>query len=214
MEYLLLLNGIWVVVANWRDDLVEGRRKMRAVLMFVMGFTGLFVTISLNTGNGSSAALPFVVGFCSLFTGFVLLRGRENNFGLASPQLTEVKPTEQTNVPNDFNDDSASKLIRLMEDGYYRTEKLTLKMLSAKIDLPEYKTRELINTQFKYRNFNDYINQLRIEEASLRLSQEPDTPIQNISLDIGYRTLSSFNRAFKEIKKQTPTDYRLSHREF
>ena len=30
----------------------------------------------------------------------------------------------------------------------------------------------------------------------------------NIALDVGYRTLSSFNRAFKDIFKQTPTAYR------
>ncbi|MGO1502014.1 MAG: helix-turn-helix domain-containing protein, partial [Marinobacter sp.] len=58
------------------------------------------------------------------------------------------------------------------------------------------------------RNFNDYINQLRIAEASKRLINAPDEPILNISLDVGYRTLSSFNRAFRDIMDTTPTAYR------
>jgi AraC-like DNA-binding protein len=95
-----------------------------------------------------------------------------------------------------------------MLDGFYRTEKLTLKQLSAKIDFPEYKTRALINETLGYRNFNDYINQLRIAESCEKLVSEPDTPILNIALDVGYRTLSSFNRAFKDILEQTPTAYR------
>ena len=68
----------------------------------------------------------------------------------------------------------------------------------------------MINQKLGYRNFNDYINQLRIAEAGARLIAEPDTPILNIALDVGYRTLSSFNRAFKEILEQTPTAYRQS----
>jgi len=183
---------------------------MRAALMVGFGFTGLFVTISLNTGHGSLAALPVVVGLCALFTGVVLLRGRDSHLGLVVSGVRNHSESVTSGTLDSFEGGAAKKLIALMDDGYYRTEKLTLKMISEKIGLPDYKTRKLINTHFNYRNFNEYINQLRIEEASFRLANEPDTPIQNISLDIGYRTLSSFNRAFKEIKKQTPTNYRLS----
>ena len=95
-----------------------------------------------------------------------------------------------------------------MNEGFYRTEHLTLKMLAEKILLPEYKARALINKKLGYRNFNDYINQLRINEAARRLLAEPETPILNIALDIGYRSLSSFNRAFKDITKLTPSDFR------
>jgi len=211
VEYLLLLNGIWVVLANWKDDLISGRRKLRAALLFILGTTGLVVTISLNTGNGDSIILPVVVTLCSLFTAVILLQGRDHIFELVSadpsnqPAIKLIEKSETVLL-----DKTAMQLTELMKSGFYRTEKLTLKILSSQLELPEYKTRELINKTFKYRNFNDYINQLRIEEASTRLVTEPDTPIQNISLDVGYRTLSSFNRAFKEITKQTPTNFRLS----
>jgi len=61
-----------------------------------------------------------------------------------------------------------------------------------------------------YRNFNDYINHLRIAEAGERLIAEPETPVINIALVVGYRTLSSFNRAFKELFDQFPTAYHQS----
>ncbi|WP_417501812.1 helix-turn-helix domain-containing protein [Marinobacter sp.] len=98
-----------------------------------------------------------------------------------------------------------------MQQGYYRTEHLTLKMLAERLELPEYRTRALINKQLGYRNFNDYINQLRIAEASKRLISDPETPVLNIALDVGYRTLSSFNRAFREIKQSTPTEFRRNN---
>jgi AraC-like DNA-binding protein len=102
----------------------------------------------------------------------------------------------------------ACKLNTLMQQGFYRTEHLTLKDLATELELPEYKTRSLINQTLGYRNFNDYINQLRIHEAAERLKSEPDSPVLNISLDVGYRTLSSFNRAFKDIMSMSPSEYR------
>jgi AraC-like DNA-binding protein len=33
-------------------------------------------------------------------------------------------------------------------------------------------------------------------------------PVLSIALDNGYRSLSPFNKAFKEIKGMTPTEYR------
>lgn len=96
----------------------------------------------------------------------------------------------------------------LMEEGFYRRENLTLKDLAKALEAPEYKVRAVINKELGYRNFNEFINEYRIEEAALRLKTEPDTPISNIALDVGYRTLSSFNRAFRKQKETTPTAYR------
>ena len=213
-EYVVILHGIWVVMANWADDLLVDRRRMRAVLLCTVGVSSLWVTLTLNTGYLSEFSLPLVVGIAILVAGNMLLKGREGVL-LAQrldPQAVSGSARER-DVPEELKTDCpmAQKLTALMDDGYYRTGKLTLKMLAQELGLPEYKTRSLINKAFAYRNFNDYINNLRIAEASARLISEPDTPIQNIALDVGYRTISSFNRTFREIQKKTPSDYRAEH---
>jgi len=213
-EYLVLLNGLWAIVASWSDDLVDSRRKFRVAMLVTLGSTGLWVTISLNLGLGDSLSIYIAVALCALVVGFLLLQGREGvllgvqrepelkTASAAMPDTIEIKQKNELKQ-------HVATLEKVMDDEkYYRTEKLTLSMLAAEIGLPEYKTRALINQTFNYRNFNDYVNQLRIEEASDRLTEEPKTPIQNIALDVGYRTLSSFNRAFKEITDQTPTEFR------
>lgn len=96
----------------------------------------------------------------------------------------------------------------IMQEGFYRRENLTLKDLSKALEVPEYKVRAVINKELGYRNFNEFINEYRIEEAGQRLIDEPETPISNIALDVGYRTLSSFNRAFRKEKETTPTAFR------
>jgi len=217
-EYLVILNGLWVIVASWRDDLVDSRRRLRAAMLVTLGSTGLWVTVSLNAGFGGSLSIYIAVALCSFVVGFLLLQGREGVLlGLKRddellPPLEISQDTAELKQKNELKQDIAA-LEKVMDDEkFYRTEKLTLSMLAAEIGLPEYKTRALINQTFNYRNFNDYVNQLRIEEASDRLISESETPIQNIALDIGYRTLSSFNRAFKEITDQTPTEFRNAKR--
>ena len=97
--------------------------------------------------------------------------------------------------------DSLVVLKQLMEAGFYRRENLTLKILAKEMSLPEYRIRAVINKELNYRNFNEFINAYRILEAAQRLIDEPETPISNIALDVGYRSLSSFNRDFRKEKK-------------
>ena len=102
----------------------------------------------------------------------------------------------------------------LMEDDKaYREMGLTIGKLAVQLDIPEYRLRQLINTGLGYRNFNDFLNQFRIREASERLadSDQRDTQILVIALDTGFRSLSSFNKAFKATYEVTPTAYRKSH---
>ena len=211
-EYIIIALGLWTVVANWSDDLVESRRRLRGAVLIVAGICVLLVVIPLNTGivgkwlpYSSSTAI-------SLITAFFLLRGRSGVlFGIQTSQPPSPEPTGQAAPKKSeaIQPLDTQALTDIMNRGFYRTEHLTLKLLATELNMPEYKTRALINQTLGYRNFNDYINQLRILEAAQRLLQEPETPILNISLDVGYRTLSSFNRAFKDIQAMTPSEYRV-----
>ncbi|MED5430830.1 transcriptional regulator [Alcanivorax sp. MD8A] len=222
-EYILILSGLWITAIHWRNDLVEGRRKLRIALLVSVGATLLCVTVSLNHGLDTSHLVAGMVGVATLLVGFLLLKGQEGVLldlqkapPVSASSDVEVLPgtAEAENHTQDETDEIAAQLKQIMEqEHFYRTEKLTLKKLADRMSLPEYRVRAIINGTFNYRNFNDYVNQMRIEEACDRLVSEPATPIQNIALDIGYRTLSSFNRAFKELTQQTPTEYRQSRQQ-
>lgn len=212
-EFLIIANGFWVVLADWPEDLVEPRRKLRALVLVIAGTAVLWVALAFNLDIAYTINRALVVSITGVAVATFLLQGRfsELSFrsGLISP--SEVEPLEQATENTSqagLQNAHAARLGSLMTEGYYRTEHLTLKMLAGKLDLPEYRTRALVNKQLGYRNFNDYINQFRIAEASQRLITEPDTPVLNIALDVGYRSLSSFNRAFREIKQSTPTEFR------
>ncbi len=78
--------------------------------------------------------------------------------------------------------------------------------LASMIDLdPDYISRLFkIYTGMK---IGDYINRLRIDEAS-RLLISSDKSVIDISLIAGFESLRTFNRAFFKVTGETPTSYR------
>lgn len=57
-------------------------------------------------------------------------------------------------------------------------------------------------------NFTDYVSRLRIERAK-NLLLNPNLRISEIAYEIGFQSLTHFNRVFKRIVGQSPTEYRL-----
>lgn len=214
-EYVVVLHGVIYVVRHWRNDLVEARRKARLVLLLVLGSAVGVATISLNFGIYHEVIRGIIVSLAALAILFCVISSREGLLDLApggEPLGEMQRPEQEMPIPDEsprlIDSDDAAKLTEVMAGGFYKNEKLTLKRLATAVGIPEYRVRRLINQKLGYRNFNDYINHLRIAEASNRLVNTPDEPILNISLDVGYRTLSSFNRAFRDIMSTTPTAYR------
>lgn len=57
------------------------------------------------------------------------------------------------------------------------------------------------------RTFTQYVQQLRITEAK-KLLLETEMSISQISFQVGFQTLSHFNKAFKKLTDMTPKDWR------
>jgi AraC-like DNA-binding protein len=56
-------------------------------------------------------------------------------------------------------------------------------------------------------NFTDYVSRIRIEKAK-DLLLNPNLRVSEIAYEIGFQSLTHFNRVFKKILGQSPTDYR------
>lgn len=216
-EYIVVLHGVIYVIRHWQNDLVEARRKARLALLLILGGAVGIATISLNFGLYQDTTRGIIVGIAALATLACIVSFREGLLDLVPQKLNAhtALPGSIDNVcepetPRQADDGDARQLNDLMANGFYKKEKLALRQLATALAIPEYRVRRLINQTLGYRNFNDYINHLRINEASKRLIDEPGEPVLNISLDVGYRTLSSFNRAFRDIMETTPTAYRQS----
>lgn len=56
-------------------------------------------------------------------------------------------------------------------------------------------------------NFTDYLSRLRIEKAK-NLLLNPNLRVSEIAFEVGFQSLTHFNRVFKRIVGQAPTEYR------
>jgi len=56
-------------------------------------------------------------------------------------------------------------------------------------------------------NFTDYVSRVRIEKAK-NLLLNPNLRISEIAYEVGFQSLTHFNRVFKNLLGQSPTDYR------
>lgn len=216
-EYVVVLHGLSFVIRYWRNDLVETRRKARLAFLLIIGSAVGVGAVSLNFGLYHEYIRGIITGLAAFATltclvtareGIMDLVGSDPSSGQQAPQPHPNLKTDPPEIPSAQHDQDVQALGRTMAAGFYRTEKLTLKKLSEATEIPEYRLRKVINQTLGYRNFNDYIHQLRVADAAERLLNEPETPVLNISLDVGYRTLSSFNRAFRDINSATPTEFR------
>ncbi len=205
------------VIRGFPSDLVEPRRRLRAVLTVAVGLEILIVIGGeillggerpprwVDTLKGSGA-----FGLTLLFTVWSLTPRRElfaaeRVAGSAIGTVTAVAETSGEDAR--FRD----RLLDLMRrDKAYRQESLTIGLLARKLDLPEYRLRRIINQQLGYRNFNAFLNDFRVEDACRVLADpaQERLPILNLALELGYGAPGPFNRAFRARTGQTPTEYR------
>jgi AraC-like DNA-binding protein len=59
--------------------------------------------------------------------------------------------------------------------------------------------------------FTEYVNKSRVEEAK-RLLLKPQSRVAEIAYDVGFQSLSQFNRSFRRVTTQSPTQYRIKQR--
>ncbi len=227
---------------HWRSDLVEERRRLR-IFVVVTGVIYSLAMLATRLGSpqgrlmGLSATLD-VLALLAIVTVLVarLLRlGSSNLFPATAPTVVHlplvagpVFPPEPTPTVGDTPDDVeaalpppdaaeerlAQALQHLMAvEHAYRDEDMSLASLAARLKAPEYKLRRLINQRMGYRNFNAFINGLRLDavRAALMDPARRDLPVLTLALDAGFQSIGPFNRAFKAATGLTPTEFRKAN---
>jgi len=102
------------------------------------------------------------------------------------------------------------KLKHLMEvEKIYRDADLSLQLLSEKLKITTHLLSQILNEKLN-RNFADFINFYRIEEAKeiLASPRGAEQKIIAIAFDVGFNTKVAFYNAFKKYTGMTPAQYR------
>jgi AraC-like DNA-binding protein len=221
-------------LANWREDLVEGRRALRTLIVASTAFytvgqllAALLSGLSLKAVLASPANAAGVA-LLTLFVAWRLLRpGQGGLFGAAisdppaaqgrrgDPLPGQAGPVPEAEAESDPGGGPDPRQVAALEtlmtvEHLYREPGLTIGALAERMALPEHKLRRLINQELGHRNFSAFLNGWRLADARRWLSDpaQAGTPILTIAMDAGFQSLGPFNRAFKTECGLTPTEFR------
>lgn len=129
------------------------------------------------------------------------------------PLVEEVKPKEtskkQLIIPKEKEQEILEKLERFEESKKYLDNNMSLATLAVKLDTNTKYLSEIINN-YKGKNFNTYINELRIKHVIHLLSTDSSYLQYKISYIAevgGFTSHSAFTNVFKSITGMSPNEY-------
>jgi AraC-like DNA-binding protein len=211
IETFFVAVALYWTVADWRGDLIEARRRTRVLTAIAIGVSviasglGLRVLIDPNTMTNYDAHVATNFSHLVLVV-FVLFQMTQTGID------AYLDPLHPLAAPTPHPDAAAlARLAALMEsDHLYRRPGLTLAALAGKAGVPEYRLRRMIHEQLGFANFNAYLHAWRIRDAcaQMRDPAQRRTPILTIALSVGYQSVNTFNRGFREVMGTTPSAWR------
>lgn len=209
---VVLVLMVLVVLMRGRDsDLVEQRLAIRGVLSVVIGLSALAVVLTELYFSFKVPQTVELFGMTAFFisaliTNYILLRTNPD------VRLIPVAQTPASIKSIERIDTGDAKLQRIIDHmaqrEVYSRHNVKIADFAAELNLPEHKVRAKINKGLGFRNFNQFINSFRLEEAAKRLRDTPDVPILTIALDVGFASISVFNTSFSSVYGMTPSEYR------
>lgn len=225
----LAIHSLYLALHGYYSDLIQTRRIARVVFVVCIAILVLLVlgnSILISIGNLvlgentiSSGLVPdsliaayILVLMCGFHLFTFTLRGDVDLLvSLPEPTEQEEQDSHLAESEQSAEKELAAQIVAVMEsEKLYREEKYTITQFAHHLAIPEHRLRQIINKQMKHRNFNQFLNGFRIAEATANL-ENSDAPISSIAYEVGFSTLSVFNRAFKEKTGTTPKEYRNSH---
>jgi AraC-like DNA-binding protein len=218
LSLALMLHVIWIVWSGRTADLVEKRVRVRFVFLGAAGVVvALVVLVAIFYGPAIDRPMPARLAEALIFVavnlGLALVLMRIDDDFLPSPKRSPLPLTVRAavEVETDRDADDLARLDALMRNQEaWRETGLTISGLAARVGIPEYRLRRLVNQQLAHRNFTAFVNEYRLAAAAARLADRDHlrVPVLTIALDLGWGSIGPFNRAFRARFGMTPTDYR------
>lgn len=202
---------ILAIVEAFRNrsvDLLESRIKLRAAFILIAGSLNVLTLVITISGNWDANKDFFnlfqiiAIGIILILVFFYLVEFKPGFFFEKPKEIVEVQK------PDPKISEAINHLINV--EKIYLEEGLTIKKLADQMNEQEYKVRRYINKFLKFKNFNDFLNSYRIQNACEILLDESkaNLSVLEIAYSLGYNSLGPFNKAFKNHTGTTPTSFR------
>ena len=149
-----------------------------------------------------------------ILIGYFGLRQREIFPGIVTMPFDSDDSDSRKYSSSNLKSEDALKVKNLLElhmttSKPYLNPELSLPQLAAGINVSPHHLSQVINEQFG-RNFFDFVNWYRVQEVKERLTapQYSHLSVLGIAFDAGFNSKSAFNRVFKNVEGETPTQFK------
>lgn len=185
-------------------------RLYRNFTLHLLGIIVVFVVVKLKFGRDIG---DYFIASYSAFLLYVASFSIVNRSSFFSESLNDNSVKYQkSSLGESQKDEILQKLETLMtRDYYYRNNLAALSDMADRVGESQHRVSQVINEKTGL-NFYSWLAKYRIEEAKKILSG-PDSmklKIEEIAEMVGYNSKASFNKGFKTITGQTPSEYRNS----
>jgi AraC-like DNA-binding protein len=191
LHYLIYGIGIiWLLVIFTNDDWV-----FAAAVLFVafIGFFGIR-QVGIFHSNQLQHKIDVV---------------QESEPETETDEGTEKRKYQKSGLSSETSEALHQQLLHVMrEEGPYRETELSLTDLANRLNTQPNYLSQVINER-ESKSFYDYINTLRVEEFK-RLAASPDSrkyTLLALAEQCGFNSKSSFNRYFKKVTGQSPSEF-------
>jgi AraC-like DNA-binding protein len=206
---LCMVGGsIYIVLRGRTDDLIRQRADLRLFLIWSIAWSTVPLLLAqlFSISYISAAAYMLVDGAIFFNTSALLIA-----FIKLNPDFELVRQpvlVAQTSIDGE----TAYLIDRVSAERLYSNHSLRLKTLAQEIGWSESRLRQTVNQDLGYRSFNQFINRFRLDDACVDLLVESDKDVLEVALDVGFRSISSFNLAFHAHFGVNPIEYRRANK--
>jgi AraC-like DNA-binding protein len=211
------MTGAACMLAVWSrwnifDDLRRakgGRERYWLVLTLIAtNLLGVLVNLLLSTGYLSAAnadILKVILGITLTYLATTML------FRIYPlPVQLDATPRTRALTLSPEEKEIADQVRKLMEmDKLYHEPSFNRAKLAQEIGVSESILSKVINVSFG-RSFPRLLSEFRVADAK-RMLPDSSIPIQVVAFEVGFNSLATFNRVFREVTGETPSGYRARH---
>ena len=121
-----------------------------------------------------------------------------------SPNKYREKYKDMYQIFNEREQQLVSDVIKYIYDNY--TKELTINDVTEKFDITDTKLNKILMA-YSGKRFIEFLNALKIDKACEMLLTT-DKSVIDISFELGFNTVKTFNNNFSKLKNMSPTDFR------
>jgi AraC-like DNA-binding protein len=205
VTYLLIFD-----IKTYREYSIPHSRLVYTIVMFSL-LAAVFIIIS----DYSNQLVFFHIGanlITIIFIMIFLFSTRYPDFFKSLKSEIRYQKYQKSLAESMDLDLARQRLQELMEERkLYLNENLKLHQLADELLITPHKLSRLLNEYYEM-NFNDFLNDYRINEAKKMLVNELEKNILHIAYEVGFSTKATFNSQFLKKTKLTPTKYRKKYK--